>query len=169
MRASSVRAIAHGILTRGDEPNLCHGTSLDQGVREPSTSRDRVSAATGPVERLAHASNRLVAQLNENWRVVDDPLQWILQRRKGKPRTRNSGWRDRSFCRKRYALLGCISQYCGKIDAGALSTLEALPGCHPDWERKIHSPNLDVRRTSRAQVNEQAEPLATQASEACED
>jgi len=27
-------------------------------------------------------------RLNVNWRVVDDPLQWILQQRKGNPRPR---------------------------------------------------------------------------------
>src|SRR5262245_49561226 len=108
MRASSVRATAHAIVTGGDEQSLCQDTSLDQGVREPSISRDRVSTATEVTECFAHPSNSLVAQLNASWRVVDDPLQWILQRRKGKPRSRNSGWRGRSFCRTKDALLGCI-------------------------------------------------------------
>src|SRR5262245_57424372 len=74
-------------------------------VREPSgvpaTHRPRQHGERAP----AHPSNRLVAQLNETWRVVDDPLQWILQRRKGNPRSRNSGWKNRSFCRTREALL----------------------------------------------------------------
>ncbi len=146
-----------------------NGCASKNAVRERFVAPATRRGCRDRGERPAHPSNLVVAQVNANWRVVDDPLQWILQRRKGKPRTRNSGWRDRSFCRKRHALLGCISRHCGEIDAGALFTLEALPGYHPDWERKIHSPNLDVRRTSRAQVNEQAEPLASQASEACED
>jgi hypothetical protein len=36
----------------------------------------------------AHPSNRLIAQLNTNWRVIHDPLQWVLQRKKGNPRKR---------------------------------------------------------------------------------
>ena len=43
--------------------------------------------AQHPPSSPAHPSSRLLAHLNENWRVVDDPLQWILQRRKGNPRT----------------------------------------------------------------------------------
>jgi hypothetical protein len=76
----------------------------------------------------------LLAQLNANWRVVDDPLQWILQRKKGNPRKKNYGWRNRSFCRTREGLLGCVREYCGDVDAGAQAQLEALPDYHPDWE-----------------------------------
>jgi len=79
--------------------------------------------ADGP----AHPSNRLLAQLNTNWRVVDDPLQWILQRRKGNPRKKNSGWRSRSLCRTRDALLRCVREHCGEIDPEALATLKELP------------------------------------------
>jgi hypothetical protein len=66
-------------------------------------------------------------RLNVNWRVVDDPLQWILQRRKGNPRPRNSGWRDRSFCTTRKGLLRCISEHCGEVDRAALAKLAAFP------------------------------------------
>jgi hypothetical protein len=79
----------------------------------------------------AHPSNRLIAQLNRNWRVVDDPLQWILQRRKGNPRKRNSGWQDRSFCTTREGLLRCVRETCGEVDDKALAHLRALPEFHP--------------------------------------
>jgi hypothetical protein len=46
---------------------------------------------------------------------VDDPLQWILQRRKGNPRKKNSGWQDRSFCTTREVLLRCVREYCGSL------------------------------------------------------
>ena len=101
MRASSVRATADAIVKSGDEPDQDLETSLDQWVREPSIVRDAGSVPNERVERPAHPSNRLVAQLNATWRVVDDPLQWRLQRKKGNPRKRNSGWRDRSFCTTR--------------------------------------------------------------------
>ena len=84
----------------------------------------------------AHPSNRLVAQLNASWRVIDDQLQWILQRRKGNPRKKNAGWRDRSFCRTRDALLRCVREYCGEVDPSALATLKALSDWHPDWDRR---------------------------------
>jgi hypothetical protein len=112
--------------------------------------------------QLAHPSNRLVAQLNERWRVVDDPLQWILQRKKGNPRKKNSGWRDRSFCRTRDALLRCVDGYCGEIDDNSLAKLRSLPDWHPDWDCRNDRANLDVHGTDRVQADEQSDRLISQ-------
>src|SRR5262245_13133948 len=71
---------------------------LKEGVCEPSASTIDVTIPLEVPSPPAHPSNRLITQLNSNWRVGDDPRQWILQRRKGNPRKRNSGWIDRSFC-----------------------------------------------------------------------
>ena len=109
----------------------------------------------------AHPSNRLLAQLNTNWRVVDDPLQWILQRRKGNPRKKNSGWQGRSFCRTREALLRCVRQACEVVDPNALAKLHALPDWHQDWD----GTNLDVHGTTRAQPDAVLEALADKALE----
>jgi hypothetical protein len=84
----------------------------------------------GPVASLAHPSHRLVAQLNANWRVVDVPLQWILQRRKGNPRKKNSGWHSRCFCTTRGALLRYVREYCGDVDTTSLAKLAALSSDH---------------------------------------
>jgi hypothetical protein len=92
--------------------------------------------------------------------------QWILQRRKGNPRARNTGWRDRSFCRTREALLRCIRQYCGEIEVEALAKLNLLPDWHADWDCRNHRTNLDVRGTDQAQVQQPLEPLASQRLEA---
>ena len=80
--------------------------------------------------RPAHPSNRLIAQLSASWRVIDDPLQWILQRRKGNPRKKNFGWRSRSFCTTRNGLLRCVREYCGDIDTTALAKIAALASEH---------------------------------------
>ena len=87
MRATSVRAIDHAIVTSVDEPNQDLDASTDQRVREAPMVREDRSRPNQAIQRPAHPSNRLVAQLNANWRVVDDPLQWKLQRKKGNPRT----------------------------------------------------------------------------------
>jgi hypothetical protein len=113
-------------------------------VRERSAASTSHRAYQDHSERPAHPLDRLVAQLNESWRVVDDPLQWILQRRKGNPRKKNSGWRDRSFCRTRDALLRCVREYCGEVDPSALATLKALSDWHPDWDRRRPRANLGV-------------------------
>lgn len=77
----------------------------------------------------------LVVQLNDRWRVIDDPLQWILQVRKGRKAKKASGWRGRSYCTQRTVLLRCIREYCGDVDRGAIAIVEALPKRHIDWDR----------------------------------
>jgi hypothetical protein len=110
------------------------------GVDPSSTNADEVASV------LAHPSKLVVAQLNEHWRVIDDPLQWILQQRKGNARSKNSGWRNRSFCRNRDGLLRCIREYCclpdhGQrrciseyrgVDEAALKNVLKLPEWHVD-------------------------------------
>ncbi len=64
-----------------------------------------------------------VAILNEDWRVVFDPLQWILEKRQG------SRWRARSFCVTKAGLLRCIAEYCGEAD---IAEVLNLPDWHPD-------------------------------------
>ena len=123
--------------------------------------RRRIETTRTRAERPAHPSNRLVAQLNATWRVMDDPLQWRLQRRKGNPRKKNSGWRDRSFCTTREGLLRCVREYCGDVEPAALAKLTALP-------EHYAMQNLDVRGTDQAHANGQSKPLVSQALEDCE-
>lgn len=160
MRASSVRATADAVIS-GDEFDQDLDASLDQWVREPSNVRDAGSVPHQAVEGPAHSSNRLVAQLNATWRVVADPLQWRLQRKKGNPRIRNSGWRDRSFCTTRDGLLRYVREYCGDVEPAALAKLTTLP-------EHYAMQNLDVRGTDQAHANGQSKPLVSQALEDCE-
>ena len=111
------------------------GERLQQRVRQPKLIARAVTAPPNPPPSLAHPSNRVIVQLNAKWRVVDDPLQWILQRKKGNPRKKNSGWLDRSFCTTRDGLLRCVREYCREVDDHALAALQALPDYHADWER----------------------------------
>jgi len=86
---------------------------------------------------------------------MDDPLQWILQRKKGNPRNKNSGWQSRSFCTTREVLLRCVREHCSDVEPAALTKLAALPPHHA-------MQNLDVRGTDQAQPDEQPEPLVYQ-------
>jgi hypothetical protein len=61
-----------------------------------------------------------------DWRVVYDPLQWILQRRNGD----RGRWDNRNYCVTKAGLLRCVREYCPKgID---ISGVEGLPSWHPD-------------------------------------
>jgi hypothetical protein len=145
-------------------------TSSITGVREESQAPARHSDCQDRVKRPAHPnpSNRLVAQLNATWRVLDDPLQWRLQRKKGNSRKRNSGWRDRSFCRTLEGLLRCVREYCGEVDAEAAAKLQALPDWHPDWDRKKDLQNLDVRGTDQVRGEKHTRSLNPQGFQFCE-
>lgn len=77
--------------------------------------------------------------LNNRWRVSDDPLQWILQRRAPSESVaeRNSapGWgryRSDSYCASRAGLERCIREKCGDVDFDALIRIGLLPAMHPD-------------------------------------
>ena len=86
-------------------------------VPEPPETMPRLSVKRFPV------------QLNEGWRVSQDNLQWMLQRRSSRP-GQNPKWAGRSFCRTRKELLRCVREHAGIVDAEALKRLEALPDFH---------------------------------------
>ncbi len=75
------------------------------------------------------AENIELVKLNDQWRVVDDPLQWILSRR-GKKNGSFGPWRPRSFCMTRKALLCYIREYCGEVDPVAVAFVETWPERH---------------------------------------
>jgi hypothetical protein len=54
---------------------------------------DATSLPEQPETAPAGSLNAFPEALNSCWRVVDDPLQWILQRRDGKPGKKHSGSR----------------------------------------------------------------------------
>jgi hypothetical protein len=84
-----------------------------------------------PETSPAARSTGLTIELNDRWRVVDDPLQWMLQRRTSNGGEKHSGWHNRSYCRARDGLLRCIREYCGDVNSIGLMQVEALPEWHP--------------------------------------
>jgi hypothetical protein len=161
MRASSVRAEPRNLESQFEPANHPRLDPTAQPLVRKNAALGIHRECQGQAKRPAHPSNGLIAELNERWRVVDDPLQWILQRRKGSPRKKNSGWQGRSFCRTREALLRCVREYCGEVDPAALNKIKALPDWHLDWDRT----NLDVHGTAHAQPDAAWEPLAAKALE----
>ena len=74
----------------------------------------------------------MIAQLNDRWRVVDSPIQWILEYRAGKishsDESKNrKTWKGKRFCRTRDALIRDIGELCGNVDPAALEVITALP------------------------------------------
>ena len=84
-------------------------------------------------------------ELNARWRVrLDDPLQWILERRRGRQTARRTGWVGRSYCTQRTTLLRDIRDYCGDVDPAALRQVETLP------EKFHHQPPIVPHELRRA-------------------
>jgi hypothetical protein len=149
----AARREADGPPTRSGD----NGASKER-VRQPYAAPVGHGYRRGNTQRPAHPSNRLVVHLNATWRVVDDPLQWRLQRKKGNPRTKNPGWQDRSFCTTREGLLRCIREYCDEVQPAALAKLRTLPPQHA-------MQNLDVRRTDLGHADSSTESSVSNGSE----
>ena len=99
--------------------------SRKKGVRQSNELASPPPSLADLPNRPAHPSNRLVAQLNASWRVIDDPLQWILQRRKGNPRARRTPAGETAPSAEREdALLRCVREYCGLPEVGTRDALK---------------------------------------------
>ena len=69
-----------------------------------------------------------ILQLNDRWRIAHDgEVQWVLQERKGKASRKSSGWRGRSFNRRRHALERSIREHTDSVDPAALAIIAEWP------------------------------------------
>ena len=93
-----------------------------QGPRRPQRVSDTDESDES---NTAPSHERLVATLNIGWRIVEERLQWIVQRR------RSRDWNSRRFCTTRAVLLRDVRELCGTVSPEALVVLEALPDRHP--------------------------------------
>lgn len=81
----------------------------------------------------------VVAAFGDKYRVVDDPLQWVLQARHGS-RTRPGPdgpvtveqWRDVAFCRTRKGIMDSVREKHREHEPDAMRALLALPERHPN-------------------------------------
>ena len=112
--------------TKPSNPLLA-SEEVRRGIQMPSGPN-----ASGTTKPLADPSRAVVAVLNEDRRVIDDSLQWILQKRHGRPTSKSSGWRGRSYCTSRKSLLASVEKWCKPpVDPNALRILQALPDEYP--------------------------------------
>ena len=83
------------------------------------------------MNRPVVSSKGMVIVLNDQWRVRDDGVQWILEVRKGRKRARASGYVGRLFHVSRTALSASVGKLCGNVSRLGLSEILALPERHP--------------------------------------
>ena len=84
-----------------------------------------------PISPPSKKSVRIIAQLNDRWRVVEAPPQWppqwILQRLESRARAKSDGWVGEAYCTTRKALARNIREHCGPLYPIAMATIDALP------------------------------------------
>ncbi len=114
---------------RSDARAVRQPQAVPPGTDEPKATR-----------RRADRSKPVVAILNDRWRVIDDGLQWVLQKRKGRPTPKSTGWRGRSYATSRTTLLDSVERRCGPVDLDALGVLMTLPDDHPSMTRQGGAP-----------------------------
>lgn len=80
-----------------------------------------------------------VCKLNDRWRVTDDGLQWILERRERKASLKSSGYTGQSFCTQRRSLKRCIREKGAEpISDHARVVIDDLPDRYPyEFEMSI--------------------------------
>ena len=89
--------------------------------------------------------------LNDRWRVrLNDPAQWILEYRAGRPAGAGDGWRGKSYCTQRSTLLRDILERIidegGEVGPEELRQVEALPEKLP--YRTNVAPEVELRRAA---------------------
>jgi hypothetical protein len=94
-------------------------------VQETLSREGGSAAAASPISQLQHHSKAFPVPLNDDWRVTDDPLQWVLERRKGQAR-----WEGRYYFRTRSGLLSFVKEQCGEIEQEGYAALLKLPVRH---------------------------------------
>ena len=113
------------------------GDALRSAAREAVRQTQQVLALDAR-KRPADRSKPVIAVLNDRWRVIDDGIQWILQKRKGRPAPKSTGWRARGYATTRASLLDTVERKCEPVDPGGLRILRALPDEHRSREESRH-------------------------------
>ena len=90
--------------------------------------------------------------LSARWRVIDDPVQWILQQRERKEvRRRRDGtvrglWKGRSFPMTRAVLNREICRLCSAVDPDAIKRVALLPEKHPGFVAHVEKNLAQYRK-----------------------
>ncbi len=80
-----------------------------------------------------------LVQLNDLWRVADDPPQWVLEKWMREPQPgKTSGWQARKYIRTTDHLLKRIGEICGSVDSEAIEIIRSWPRGDVSWKwRKL--------------------------------
>jgi hypothetical protein len=78
-----------------------------------------------------------IAKLNDRWRVIAcrHGIQWILQYRNRAEAVARDGWRGRSYCRTKEALIRVCDYHAGNLDLTARAILNELPDWFPEKQK----------------------------------
>jgi hypothetical protein len=78
----------------------------------------------------------MICQINDDWALSADHLQWILQRR----RTGAGGWRDMAFVSSTRQILARVMKEKGVPSIDAELVLRRLPNTFEQWKESHSGP-----------------------------
>lgn len=87
-----------------------------------------MTLASTPSKPLETISPAFPVALGKRLRLVDDPLQWIVERQRRKPTAKTDGWVSIRFHRDRDALL-VWAKHCGVLPE-AIAAIATFPRWH---------------------------------------
>lgn len=99
------------------------------GARETNCAKDCERRPDPTLPRPP--SSPKIVDLNNRWRVIDEDRQWILQKRKGRPTKKSSGYRSIKFHRSREGLHCSVRELCGAIGPDAQDLIGRFPEHYP--------------------------------------
>jgi hypothetical protein len=111
---------------------------------------DREAPPAGPVR--SGASVAVIAPLGPDWRLIDDPIQWIVQRRVRQSNEKSTGWQARSHFTSKDALLLEIQRLGVLLSPETLNTLNALPSIHAGYADGVAKARERYRREEQAEL-----------------
>jgi hypothetical protein len=77
--------------------------------------------------------------LNARFRITEDDLQWILERKAGR------SWSRQTFHFERMSLLRAITTACGDVDPNAIEVVRSWPANHRLWRERKADAEGDFR------------------------
>ncbi len=99
-------------------------------------------------------------QLNDSWRVADDPPQRVLEKRVRKPQPgKTSGWRARKYIRTKDHLLRRIGEICGAVDSKAIEIIRSWPQGYVSWKYRKMQRGAGPDTASHSAVSPSRAPI----------
>ena len=88
-------------------------------------------------------------RISRNWRIACLGNQWAIQQKRGKIRTKGTGWQAVAWFTQRNNLMDRVAELPEGCDPQAFAMLAGLPETHPGWRASINEAIAENQRRER--------------------